>query len=229
VSVGTRMRQLLKTAPYKFQVQGARFLERLNGKAIIGLLLPTPIITMGLRNKGDQMPSGVYKRSPEHIAKIRKYLSLGHSPEARAKANEAMRHIGKDPEWRQRVGASTRLAMRRPDVRRRHLKALERNLKRDGVHFKGGNGQDPSDIVKWFQSILEPLGFVRECAVKTKGHSTGLSAPDCYKLDFGDPKTKVAMELDGSCHHTLTSKMKDEKKELVLEALGWKIVRVRHG
>jgi len=35
-SVGTKMRALMKTPPYKFQIRGVRFLERVNGNGLIG-------------------------------------------------------------------------------------------------------------------------------------------------------------------------------------------------
>jgi hypothetical protein len=174
------------------------------------------------------MPSGVYKKSPEHIAKLKKGLEAGHSPAARAKANETMRRMGQDPDWRQRVSEGTKAAMHRPDVRERHLAALPK--KGDDVHhmFKNGNGQPVSPLVSLIGDILTQIGFVKEYAIATRGHGTEHKPPDGYKADFANPETLTVIELDSPTHNTIEQRRLDKKKNEVLQALGWKVIRIKH-
>ena len=174
------------------------------------------------------MPKGVYKKSPEHIAKLKKYLKLGHTPEAREKARKKMIQKAKDPEWIKKVSEGTRKAMHDPKIRQKHLKALAKNLQKYGVGYKGGNGQPKTEIVKQFCSLLEPQGFICEHPVKTAGHGTGLNTPTVYKTDFGHPIKKIAIELDGPSHRSLKARARDEKKDTVLRSLGWEVIRIKH-
>lgn len=50
--------------------------------------------------------------------------------------------------------------------------------------------------------------------------------PTNYKVDFGNPRTKVAIEVDGSSHNCLQQRAKDRKKEKKLAELGWSVLRV---
>jgi hypothetical protein len=96
------------------------------------------------------------------------------------------------------------------------------------MNFKGGNGQQPIPIILQLAERLEPLGFIRELPIKTKGHGTRLKVPTCYKVDFGHPKKKVAIEVDGPSHRARARQKQDRKKEIVLKALGWKVKRIKH-
>lgn len=169
------------------------------------------------------MPRGVYKRSPEHIAKTRAGLEAGRTPEARAKANATLRANAADPAWREKVSQATKKAMHRPDVRERHLAALlpTRN-------FKHGNGQEPAPLALLIEAILTPLGFKREYPIRTKGHITQHKPPTTYKADFANPTTKTVIELDGPAHNPMERKALDRKKTEVLESLGWQVIRVPH-
>ncbi len=171
------------------------------------------------------MPRGVYPRTAAQLAAAGQNLAKGHLPEVRAKANAAMRSLAKDPAWIQRVSAATATAMRRPEVRERHL----RGLANAPVNFAGGNGQPLTAAVIEAARILEPLGFLREYTIPTRGHATKHLAPSAYKADFANPQTRVVVELDGPSHRPLATRATDAKKTEVLESLGWRVIRVRHG
>ena len=111
------------------------------------------------------MPSGIYPRTKEMRSKIRENLAKGRTPAARGRSAESLREMAKDPEWRKRVSEATKAAMHRPEVRARHLEAM----KGAKLNFKGGNGQVPAKIVREAALILEPLGYIREYTIKTKG------------------------------------------------------------
>jgi hypothetical protein len=131
-------------------------------------------------------------------------------------------------EWRLMISERTKEAMHRPSVRRKHLKGLKRALEKYGPNFRGGNGQPITPTVSHYAELLEPLGYVREFPVKTRGHGTDHRVPTCYKVDFGHPERKVAVELDGTLHRNVHQQKKDRKKDEILTALGWQIIRLGH-
>jgi hypothetical protein len=147
-----------------------------------------------------------------------------HLVEARKKAQAKIEELKRTGEWSKRVSEKTRQAMHRPDVRQRHLMGLLGQPS----HFKGGNGQAPVEKVMEIAERLEPLGFIREFPIKTKGHNTEWKAPSNYKADFAHPMRKVVVEVDGPSHRCLAKRLQDEKKTAVLKALGWIVARVKH-
>ena len=174
------------------------------------------------------MPTGKYNRTPEQLATARINLAKGRGTAAREKAAQTVRQLVADPLWRQKVSENTRKAMRDPLIRQRHLEALKTVRESYGIAFRGGNGQSPTPAMRLVAAILEPLGFIREYPVKTRGHGTNETPPTSYKVDFGNPLTKTAIEMDGVCHHTRDRQELDRKKTQVLESLGWKVIRLKH-
>jgi very-short-patch-repair endonuclease len=68
-----------------------------------------------------------------------------------------------------------------------------------------------------------------EYPIPTKSvKSKFLNVPDAYKADFANPETMIVIELDGVSHLPMEQKRKDKKKTLVLEALGWTVLRLQH-
>jgi len=174
------------------------------------------------------MPTGIYHRSEEYKKSMRENLAKGHLPEAREKANSKMRELGKDEEWRNKVSQSTIRAMHDPEIRERHLRGLHKAIELHGINFKGGNGQPVTEIVKQYNEALSPLGYIREYPIPTKDHGTNEKPPTSYKVDFGNPDTMIAIELDGQSHFPLLRQAQDKKKTKVLEALGWTVIRIKH-
>jgi hypothetical protein len=172
------------------------------------------------------MPSGVYVRKPsqKRDEAIARNFAKGRAPEVRAAVNETLRRVTWTDEKRKEVSERTKEIMHRPDVREKHLRALEGRP----VNFRGGNGQPLLEVVRVAAQILEPKGFIRECPIKTKYQKTQHKVPSCYKVDFGHPGRKLAIELDGTTHSPMKQKELDKKKMEVLESLGWTVVRIKH-
>ena len=170
------------------------------------------------------MPKGVYPRTQNQLAASVANLAKGREPEARGRSTEALRAMARDPEWRLRVSEATRQAMRSPEIRQRHLDALKGRSR----NFRGGNGMPILPIVAWMASLLQPLGYQREYPIKTKGHGTVENPPRSYKADFAHLESKTAIELDGPCHLSRARQDLDRKKTAVLQALGWRVIRIRH-
>ena len=89
---------------------------------------------------------------------------------------------------------------------------------------RGGNGTGMSKCEALVASTL-PKEFVYNHAVPTK-IPKGRGYPTCYKIDFAHPTKKVALEVDGSSHSTLERQGQDRKKQVLLEQLGWKVLRI---
>jgi len=173
---------------------------------------------------GIGMPSVLYKRTPEMLERAKRCLAIGRTASVRAKAAETIRRISKDPEWRIKVSLGTRAAVAAPEVKARTLAAARLRVK----NLKWGNGQPPGPKVMEISLRLLPLGYIMEYPIKTRNHGTSHSAPTCYKVDFGNPEKKIAVEIDGPSHRSFRSKQLDQKKTEVLNALGWKVARIRH-
>lgn len=182
----------------------------------------------------NQMPKGIYRhkplaeRDPVVAERIRECLEAGRTPEVRKQVAKLLKTNAADPEWRAMVSSQTQVAMRSPAIRRRHLAGLKQARQKHGVNFRGGNGSPPVPKVIELALKLKPLGFIMEFPIKTKGHGTGLNAATAYKVDFGHPIRKVAVEVDGPIHRSKANQAKDKKKTAVLNALGWTVARVKH-
>lgn len=174
------------------------------------------------------MPRGVYPRRPKQLEAAKRNLALGRSPEARAKATESLRTIAKDPAWRSRVSSGVTAAMRRPDVRAKHLAGLESARTTHGPNFKHGNGQPPGPVPAALARLLGPAGFVPEYVIRTKGHGTEHRPPMHYKADLAHPEHRIVLEIDGPVHRPHSMRAVDQRKTDVLTALGWLVVRVPH-
>jgi hypothetical protein len=86
--------------------------------------------------------------------------------------------------------------------------------------IRGGNGKltEPQLL------LANALGWQVEVAIPTLT-KRGLGYPTCYKVDIGNNILKFAIEVDGSSHKLKSIMLKDLKKTLKLQELGWKVLR----
>lgn len=174
-----------------------------------------------------KMPKGVYvrKMTPAQVAMMRENLAKGRTAEAQAKAGARRREIAEDPNWREKVSEATQKAMHRPEVRKKHLAGLGRAIQAHGANFKGGKSQPPTPLIQSLENLLEPLGFLRELKVLTRGHGTSHNPPNYYHIDFGHAPKRIAIEIDGTSHNSKKARYIDKKKDEVMIALGWLVLR----
>ena len=85
-----------------------------------------------------------------------------------------------------------------------------------GYYWHGGAEGD------LYASILLPAGYQRHKYVWY-----GLGRYDCHELDFAHMEAKVNIELDGPYHYHTPAE--DILRDSRLHALGWKIIRIKHG
>jgi very-short-patch-repair endonuclease len=87
---------------------------------------------------------------------------------------------------------------------------------------RGGNGK----ITTQQAMIRDATGYVTEHSINTRDVRGLFQAiPNSYAVDLAIPDLKIAIEVDGKSHKREKWKLLDAKKELVLGALGWKVLR----
>jgi hypothetical protein len=85
----------------------------------------------------------------------------------------------------------------------------------------GGNGKGMTVPQSMLADALQwPVEFV----VKT-GATKGDGRPFHYKLDIAHPLLKVAVEVDGRSHRSMTVRQSDARKDLFLKSSGWTVLR----
>ena len=73
---------------------------------------------------------------------------------------------------------------------------------------RGGNGTGPTST----QHMLSHMcNLLVEHPIKTAG-SGMQNVPNCYKVDLAEPSVKLAIEVDGSSHSSISRKAADKKK-----------------
>lgn len=85
---------------------------------------------------------------------------------------------------------------------------------------RGGNGHG----MTVHESLIAcALGWAP--VIYTTKAGTGSGYPNHYKIDVGNEKLKVAIEIDGPSHSSLKIKAWDLKKEEFLRSRGWSVLR----
>lgn len=107
--------------------------------------------------------------------------------------------------------------MRNPETRAK----LSATLRRIGHQPKerGGNGRGPTKAEAHLLALLGPEWKYNFC-VKLNGRP--------YKIDVAHPEKKIAIEADGSSHAGPVARERDLRKQTWLEALGWKVLRLKN-
>jgi hypothetical protein len=100
------------------------------------------------------------------------------------------------------------IALKRPDIRR------------------GGNGWT-NPLATALKKLLGP-GWIVEYTVPLGPGSRRAGYPPRYIVDIGNPRLKVAVELDGRQHRKAGRILLDKKKTDKLHTLGWHIVRIEN-
>lgn len=131
--------------------------------------------------------------------------------------------------------ASERMRTNNPVHKKGVLEKIARTKKKNGTFNvapkkRGGNGT----FTKQQLRLNSKLCWTMELPIKTapdnipvgkkREFSAKLSMPTTYKVDIGNPITKIAIEIDGESHKG-KRKCLDLKKEKYLKSLGWTVLR----
>src|SRR5215471_10430412 len=111
--------------------------------------------------------------------------------------------------WLQELGRRTALE---------HLAGWTHTFK-----FRGGNGTPMPPSQSLLQTVLN-RDWIPEYAISLGRWQPGY--PKCYKVDFGNPTTRIAIEIDGNYHNRPDQQHKDMKKDKKLRELGWSVLRL---
>lgn len=107
-----------------------------------------------------------------------------------------MRHLNGDPAIRARMAATMR-----------------------GRAFSGQRGGNGT-VTREQKLLAEALGWPMEFSV-----TTGDPRWPCAIVDLAYPALLIAIEVDGSSHHTAKQRNRDRRKSQMLTALGWRVLR----
>lgn len=108
--------------------------------------------------------------------------------------------------------------MRNPKARAKMVASLK------GRTFlsRGGNGTPTKPQLR----LAKALGLPIEVPIRVKSvRHLFASLPKCYKVDIGNQKIKLAIEVDGQSHRLKKWRFLDRRKEEVLASLGWTVLR----
>lgn len=151
-----------------------------------------------------------------------------YTPERSAKMSQSRKkqyqtELGKA----QAKASSERMKVKNPmhnaETRAKMTRTQQENGKIYGwVGTRGGNGHTTSQELLLHQALGQPWQL--QLAIPTKKpRRTGY--PTCYKVDVGNQKLKIAVEVDGVGHLSAKQKEKDRKKDTLLASLGWLVLR----
>ncbi len=121
-----------------------------------------------------------------------------------------------------RAASSSRMKVNNPVANPEIREKISRSLQGRTFLARGGNGQ----FTKPQMLLADALGWEMEhaiCTAPVKGMFPSL--PHCYKVDIADSTVRLAIEVDGRSHRSPRWRYLDNRKEEILRALGWKVLR----
>lgn len=92
---------------------------------------------------------------------------------------------------------------------------------------RGGNGRI-NDLQNYFFSKLLGSWEIEGVVAMGKELSAKFHSPNHYKVDILNRELMVAIELDGESHNGAKRKDQDKRKDLVLQELGFKVIRIKN-
>ncbi len=123
--------------------------------------------------------------------------------------------------------ASDRMKKNNPMKNLESRKKMIETLKKIGHKPKErwGNGCGLTVPQQMLMDALQEFTPVAEYPEPTKMQRES-GYPSCYKIDIAIPHAKLAIEVDGGSHGSLSRKEEDTKKDILLKSLGWIVLRV---
>ncbi len=128
-----------------------------------------------------------------------------------------------DPAERKRRSELTK--RRSPEYKSEILRKSweKRHARGDKAFGNNGNGHPPSVAEAAFQRLF-PEAIYNHVVRSGRRHSEGYQ--HYAKIDFAWPEIRLAVEVDGETHTRTKQIERDNRKQEVLKALGWNLLRV---
>lgn len=141
----------------------------------------------------------------------------------RSRAEHSLKKASQDPV--RRAASSARMKACNPMENPLTREKMRRSLQGRTFLARGGNGQPTIPQML----LADALGLPMEYVINTAPVAGRFpSLPHCYKVDIGDPQTRVAIEVDGLSHNLRKWKFLDRRKTEILNALGWQVIRFKN-
>ena len=122
------------------------------------------------------------------------------------------------------LNSSKRMKKNNPMKNLESLEKMREKLKGRTFLSRGGNGKITPQQEILFQMLGE--GWIMELPILTENAKMLFkSLPPSYKVDIGNPKLKISIEIDGRTHKQKKWKFLDKRKTKILNMLGWKVLR----
>ncbi len=130
-----------------------------------------------------------------------------------------------DPAERKRRSELTK--RRSPEYRSALIRKSwgKRHARGDKAFGKNGNGYPPSVAEAAFQRVF-PEAIYNYVVRSGRKHDEGYQ--HYAKIDFAWPNLRLAVEVDGETHTRTKQIERDNRKQEVLKALGWTLLRVSY-
>lgn len=96
---------------------------------------------------------------------------------------------------------------------------------------RGGNGRINELQQKFCQDLIsftDDDDWKMELVVKTDKESRETGSPNHYKIDIGNERRKIAIEIDGNSHQSEIVREKDFRKDFFLRRNGWTVKRIKN-
>ena len=153
--------------------------------------------------------------------RVHRYPPGPMSQETKDKIADRLRGAYKDgglPEVRE--ARRQRMAKKNP-MKSAKTRAKVSNTLREKGHKPRVRGGMGAPLPEAHQRLADALGWRTEWPIATgwgKGHH--------YVIDIVNPRTKIAVEVDGSSHGSLKKQASDRRKDAFLQEQGWLVLRV---
>jgi hypothetical protein len=157
-----------------------------------------------------------YRNSLPHIQEQKRQYGKAILAEAGRRANDQEKN---------RQASSERMKLNNPMSNPETVQKMAHSLQGRTFLARGGNGKLTEPQKKLCQALSLPEEFMEWVVLTLPVQGQFPSLPNHYKVDIAIPHLKLAIEVDGSSHKTRKWQFLDKRKTLVLEALGWKVLR----
>lgn len=163
------------------------------------------------------------KENPQLAQALREgHQKYFQSEEGQAMSSKHLKQLWQSSSFREEN--RKRMTENNPSKNSESIEKAKETKRRKGVtyeHLTGGNG---TGLTLAEKLLSEALGWETQLAVRT-GQKKGSGYPYHYKLDVANLELRIGVECDGQSHFSRERKKQDEKKTLLLESLGWTILR----
>jgi len=123
-----------------------------------------------------------------------------------------------------KIYASERMRLNNPTFKKEVRDKISQKMKGRVPSQRCGNGSGLTEPQKLLMNGINKYAPIAEYAITTH-KKRGSGYPQNYKVDIALLDYKIAIECDGATHHSHKRKDEDIKRDLLLNELGWKVVR----